>query len=69
MCSEFLKKAVRKFLLGGLLSMIIFSVAEAKPLPEIVWSHDIYTMTIADDYQHAEKRRGYQLLNEGIAEE
>ncbi len=69
MCSEFLKKAVRKFLLGGLLSMIIFSVAEAKPLPEIVWSHDIYTMTIADDYQHAEKRRGYQLLNEGTAEE
>ncbi len=56
-------------LLGGLLAMSVVAVAEAKALPEIVWAHDIYMTTISDDYQGAEKKRGYQLLNAGTPEE
>ncbi|MBR3050383.1 MAG: hypothetical protein IKG61_02895 [Selenomonadaceae bacterium] len=69
MWRKFFGNAMRQLFFGGLLLMSIFSVAEAKELPEIVWSRDIYTMTIADDYHHAERRRGYQLLNAGTAAE
>ena len=63
-------RAVRKILLAIIL--IGFGAAPAaaeKNLPEVVWSHDIYTMTIADDYLYADKRRGYQLLNAGTPDE
>lgn len=69
MWKNFFKKALKKFLLGGLLSISIFTVAEAKDLPEISWAHDIYMMTISDDYEGAEKKRSYQLLNTGTPEE
>ena len=60
---------VKNFLFGVLLSMLMFTVAEAKEPLEIVWAHDIYTTTISDSYYNAEKKRGYQLLNAGTAEE
>jgi len=69
MWRKFLGNVMRQLLFGGLLLMSIFSVAEAKNLPEIVWSRDIYTMTVADDYQNAQRRRNYQLLNAGTAAE
>lgn len=63
------RELVKKFFLGIVISVSLCAAAEAKPLPEVVWSNDIYTMTIADDYQYAEKRRGYQLLNAGSPDE
>lgn len=69
MWKEIFLRAVKKILLGGLLSINIFAVAEAKELPEISWAHDIYMMTISDDYENAEKKRSYQLLNTGSEEE
>lgn len=56
-------------LFAVLLSTIICTVAEAKELPEVSWAHDIYTMTISDDYLGAEKKRSYQLLNTGTSEQ
>ena len=69
MWKEFFRSAFKTFLLGGLLSIFIFNVAEAKDPLEIVWAHELYTTTISDDYQNVEKRRGYQLLNAGTDEE
>ena len=60
---------VKKFLFGVLISMFMFTVAEAKEKLEIVWARDVYTTTISDSYANAEKRRGYQLLNAGTAED
>lgn len=59
------RKIVTKILLGAVILTGFVTPAVAKNLPEVVWSGDIYTMTIADDYQYAEKRRNYQLLNTG----
>ena len=61
--------ALKKILLVIIFFGLNFSAAAAKNLPQVVWSHDVYTMTIADDYQFAEKRRGYQLLNTGTPDE
>lgn len=61
-------REVTKILLGVAL-LSVMSTASAKNLPEVVWSHDVYTMTIADDYVYADKRRGYQLLNSGTPDE
>ena len=61
---------LKKFLLGVMIWTSLFTAeAVAKNLPEVVWSHEICTMTIADDYAYADKRRGYQLLNSGTPEE
>ena len=60
---------VKKFLFGVLISMFMFTVAEAKEKLEIVWARDVYTTTISDSYANAEKRRGYQLLNAGTVED
>ena len=70
-CSQkfFERCCLKKFLVATFLALGLFGAAEAKPLPEIVWSHDVYTIAISDDNQHAEKRRGYQLLNAGTPEE
>ena len=54
-------------LLGLMVS--IFTAAEAKELPQITWAHDIYMMTVSDDYEKAAQRRSYQLLNTGTPEE
>lgn len=61
--------ALKKILLAIIFFGLNLSAAAAKNLPQVVWSHDVYTMTIADDYQFAEKRRGYQLLNTGTPDE
>lgn len=60
---------MKNFLFGVLVSMLMFTVAEAKEPLEIVWAHEIYTTTISDSYHNAEKRRGYQLLNAGTEED
>ena len=39
------------------------------PFSLAIPARDIYSMTISDSYVNAEKRRGYQLLNTGTAEE
>lgn len=58
------------FFVGALIAFGFFNVAEAaKTLPEIIWSRDVYTVSIAGDDQAAQRRRGYQLLNTGTAEE
>lgn len=58
------------FFIGALLVFGLFGTAEAaKQLPEIVWSHDVYTISIAGDDQTAQRRRGYQLLNTGTPED
>ena len=69
MLGRFFKGAFKAILLGGFLSSIIFTVAEAKELPKITWAHDIYMMTVSDDYEKAAQRRSYQLLNTGTPEE
>ena len=57
---------VMKIFFGAMILMNIFAAdVDAKDLPEVVWAHEVYTMTIADDYIYADKRRGYQLLNSG----
>ncbi|MBR1647875.1 MAG: hypothetical protein IJ685_14035 [Selenomonadaceae bacterium] len=58
------------FFVAAMFAFGIFGTAEAaKQLPEIVWAHDVYTMNVAGDDQTAQRRRGYQLLNAGTAEE
>ena len=69
MLKEFSKASVKKFFLGLLISISFLSVAEAKNLPTVSWSHNVYTMSISDDQRNAQKRRGYQLLNAGTSED
>lgn len=69
MLRRFFYKIFKIFLLGGLIAANAFNITEAKPLPEISWAHDIYMMTVSDDYENAEKKRSYQLLNAGTPEQ
>ena len=58
------------FFVATIFMLGLFGTAKAaKPLPEIVWAHDVYTMNVAGDDQTAQRRRGYQLLNAGTVEE
>lgn len=59
----------KAMLFALLLSIAFCAVAEAATLPEVSWAHEIYTMTVSDDYLGAEKKRSYQLLNTGTPEQ
>ncbi|MBR3746732.1 MAG: hypothetical protein IKN27_07205, partial [Selenomonadaceae bacterium] len=68
--SFFERSCAKIFLVATIFALGFFGTANAaKPLPEIVWAHDVYTMNVAGDDQAAQRRRGYQLLNTGTAEE
>ena len=68
--SFFERSCTKIFLVATIFALGFFGTANAaKPLPEIVWAHDVYIMNVAGDDQAAQRRRGYQLLNTGTAEE
>ena len=59
----------KRCLLAGIVVSSIMTSAEAKELPEVIWTPDIYTMNIAGDDDSAKARRNYQLLNTGTNEQ
>lgn len=67
---EFFGVLRKIFFVATIFALGIFDTAQAaKPLPEIVWAHDVYTISIAGNDESAQKRRGYQLLNTGTPED